>query len=276
MHTINSAVNYNTKPAKTVTKKASCPASSQQPNTEEAVSTDKTQENTTPAYVYSKSSTSSEQEKTSDDIQLERFREMLEKIRTQNKNNFKIKKTKVQFSAVNELIQLANSETVSQANAVLSRVRLKYSNTINSDDSEVLALRKAMLKVIRKARQKIKKLKSEACLNTKKKNAESEQKKELVKKLERELSMRKRNRKTKEQNDILEAQRDEIINRSNSANNREDDSYTAYLESKISSLEAAPEVHMADSTMADGSCGGGSADSTGSDASAAETSSIPV
>lgn len=275
MHTINSAVNYNTKPAKTVTKKASCPASSQQPNTEEAVSTDKTQENTTPAYVYSKSSTSSEQEKTSDDIQLERFREMLEKIRTQNKNNFKIKKTKVQFSAVNELIQLANSETVSQANAVLSRVRLKYSNTINSDDSEVLALRKAMLKVIRKARQKIKKLKSEACLNTKKKNAESEQKKELVKKLERELSMRKRNRKAKEQNDILEAQRDEIINRSNSANNRED-SYTAYLESRISSLEAAPEVHMADSTMADGSCGGGSADSTGSDASAAETSDIPV
>lgn len=276
MQKINSAVNYNTKPAKTVTKKASCPASSQQPNTEEAVSTDKTQENTTPAYVYSKSSTSSEQEKTSDDIQLERFREMLEKIRTQNKNNFKIKKTKVQFSAVNELIQLANSETVSQANAVLSRVRLKYSNTINSDDSEVLALRKAMLKVIRKARQKIKKLKSEACLNTKKKNAESEQKKELVKKLERELSMRKRNRKAKEQNDILEAQRDEIINRSNSANNREDDSYTAYLESRISSLEAAPEVHMADSTMTGGSSGGGSADSTGSDASAAETSNIPV
>lgn len=275
MQKINSAVNYNTKPTKTVTKKASCPASSQQPNTEEAVSTDKTQENTTPAYVYSKSSTSSEQEKTSDDIQLERFREMLEKIRTQNKNNFKIKKTKVQFSAVNELIQLANSETVSQANAVLSRVRLKYSNTINSDDSEVLALRKAMLKVIRKARQKIKKLKSEACLNTKKKNAESEQKKELVKKLERELSMRKRNRKAKEQNDILEAQRDEIINRSNSANNRED-SYTAYLESRISSLEAAPEVNMADSTMTGGSCGGGSADSTGSDASAAETSDIPV
>lgn len=270
MENIKPAANYNGELMKTPSPPPSSQAGAARSDNEASAKQNALEE-TAPAYIYTKGIYSDEQEKARDNIQMERYQKMLEKIRNQNKK-LKPKKPKVNFNAVTELIQLANSETVSQASAVLSRVRVKYSSTASSDDKEVIALRGSMLKVIRKARLKIKKLKNETRLSTRKKNAEAEQLEEEVKKLEHELSIRKRNRKFKEQNDIMEAVKEETLKNSSPSSAQPSADYeTAQLKSRLSALYAAPETAEA-SSFSETSPQGTAGDSTGSAGEAAASS----
>lgn len=271
MENIKSAANYNGELMKTPAPPPS-PQAGAAPSDNEVSTKQKKTEEPAPAYIYTKGIYLDEQEESRDNIQMERYQKMLEKIRNQNKK-LKPKKPKVDFNAVTELIQLANSETVSQASAVLSRVMVRYSTTASSDDKEVIALRGSMLKVIRKARLKIKKLKNETRLCTRKKHAEAQQREAEVKKLEHELSIRKRNRKFKEQNDILEAVKEETLKNSKTSGSEPSADYeTAQLKSRLSALYAALETAEA-SSFGETSPQGISGDSTEGAAEAAAVGS---
>lgn len=129
--------------------------------------------------------------------------------RTSNDN----KKNNSDYSAVNDLIELARAEKASQVRAIKGRLLSKVIQ-LSKSGLELEVLTKLIVKIrkiIRKADKKLNKLCNEENLEAKRVKAEKNRRHDEAERLQEEIKRRKRKRKREEENDIIEEKRKEAL-----------------------------------------------------------------